>query len=217
MKTAVDASDVSRELRVQLWPALKALGFTVRTERVAWRHLDDAIDVVEVALVGPNAEAVGSTSFSFGAHVASVPGFLPADGLPVGRDGRPRPHYWQCELQETLSKTLGQPWFRPFAGPANPRLPGSFMRHREGLMRVFRRDTHDRADTWFVLADGSNLSETVSDLLGVVERDGLPLLERFHDPCAVAGLAREGALHMAADSFAGREIIQAAEAACRDA
>ena len=84
-------------------------------------------------------------------------------------------------------------------------------------MRVLRRDTHDRADTWFVLADGSNLSENVSDLLGVVERDGLPLLERFHDPCAVAALAREGALHMTPDSLAGRDVIEAAEAACRKA
>jgi hypothetical protein len=40
--------------------------------------------------------------------------------------------------------------------------------HREGLMQVIRRDAHDRPDIWFVRVDGSNLDESISDLVRVV-------------------------------------------------
>jgi hypothetical protein len=86
--------------------------------------------------------------------------------MPVAGDGRLRPHYWHCRLQSGLAKTLDQPWFRPFSAPPNPRLPASFRKHREGLMRVMRRDTHDRPDIWYVREDGANLAENVHDLVG---------------------------------------------------
>jgi len=42
----------------------------------------------------------------------------------------------------------------------------------------------------FVRDDGSNLEEDVADLLAAVEREGLSLLEAFHDPCAVVRIVR---------------------------
>jgi hypothetical protein len=113
-----------------------------------------------------------------------------------------------------LSKTLPQPWFRPFASPARSNLPESFVKHRQGLMQVLRTDVHDRVDIWFVREDGANLFECVADLLLVIERDGLPLLERLHDPCVVAEIVRDGHLSIRPDSPVGRDVLNAAIGAC---
>ena len=62
----------------------------------------------------------------------------------------------------------------------------------EGLAAVLRRDRHDRTDVWFVRDDGSNLAENVGDLTEVVSSMGLPMIERFHDPCAVREMFEAG-------------------------
>jgi hypothetical protein len=193
---------------------LKSHGFTRRTERVAWRDIGDSVDVIEVNLIGPLADTIGCTSYSFGAFVASLPGYLTSDHQRADPDRGRRPHYWECELKMELSKTLAQPWFRPFASPARSNVPESFVKHRQGLMRVLRRDVHDRIDIWFVREDGANLSLCVADLLLVIERDGLPLLQRLHDPCAVAEIVRGGHLSIRPDSPVGRDVLHAAIGAC---
>jgi hypothetical protein len=113
-----------------------------------------------------------------------------------------------------MSKSLRQPWFRPFHAPANPRSTPSMLRHREGLMQVVRSDAHDRADTWFVRDDGSNLEENIADLLAAVEAEGLPLLETLHDPCAVVKTVRAEMLWIKPGSPAGEQLIAAAVIAC---
>jgi len=113
-----------------------------------------------------------------------------------------------------LSKTLSQPWFRPLASSVRGNLPESLVKHRQGLMAVLRSDVHDRTDTWFVRDDGANLSDCVTDLLLVIERDGLPLLQRLHDPCAVAEIVRNGHLSIRPDSPVGRDLLKAATRAC---
>ena len=210
----MDAREVTRRFRSDLWPTLKAHGFTRRTERVAWRDVGDSVDVIEINLIGQLADAVGCTSYSFGAFVATLPAYLRSERLRPDPDGRHRPHYWECELRVQLSKTLAQPWFRPFASPVRSDLPVSSVKHRKGLMAVLRTDVHDRADTWFVREDGANLSDCVADLLLAIERDGLPLLERLHDPCAVAESVRAGQLSIRPDSPAGRDLLEAALRAC---
>jgi len=181
---------------------------------VAWRDVGGSVDVIEVNLVGPGADAVGCTSYSFGAFVASLPAYLRSDRVRSDPEGRLRPHYWECELNMPLSKTLPQPWFRPLASPARSNQLESFGKHREGLLQVLRTDVHDRADTWFVREDGANWSECVADLLVVIERDGLPLLQRLHDPCAVEEIVRDGHLSMRPDSPVGRRLLEAATRAC---
>ena len=85
-------------------------------------------------------------------------------------------------------------------------------------MKVIRRDAHDRSDTWFVLGDGSNLDEDLADLLMVLERHGLPALDRFHDPCSVLEILRAGNLHATDPSFpAGRELMETLEQECTKA
>jgi hypothetical protein len=103
----------------------------------------------------------------------------------VRSDGRVRPHYWDCELQVGLSKTLAQPWFVPFAHGVGTAATPSMRAHQEGLAAVLRPDRHDRTDVWFVRDDGSDLAGNVGDLTEVMASTGLPMLERFHDPCAV--------------------------------
>jgi len=212
----VDAREVTRRFRSDLWPTLKSHGFTRRTERVAWRDLGDSVDLIEINLIGTLADAVGCTSYSFGAFVASLPAYLRSERVRRDPEGRPRPHYWECELNMRLAKTLPQPWFRPFASPLRSNLPESFVKHRQGLMAVLRSDVHDRTDTWFVREDGANLSECVADLLLVIERDGLPLLQRLHDPCAVAEIVRDGQLLIPPDSPVGRDLLKAATRACEE-
>ena len=210
----MDAREVTRRFRSDLWPTLKSHGFTRRTERVAWRDVGDSVDLIEVNLIGTLADAVGCTSYSFGAFVASLPTYFSSDRVRSGPDGRPRPHYWECELNMRLSKTLSQPWFRPLASSVRGNLPESLVKHRQGLMAVLRSDVHDRTDTWFVRDDGANLSDCVTDLLLVIERDGLPLLQRLHDPCAVAEIVRNGHLSIRPDSPVGRDLLKAATRAC---
>jgi hypothetical protein len=49
--------------------------------------------------------------------------------------------------------------------------------HREGLKRIMRSDRHDRADTWYVFSDGSNVEEMVADALRAIRETGLSWLE----------------------------------------
>jgi hypothetical protein len=195
----MDQRELTRALRATLWPMLRDAGFTERTNRAAWRRGSVGIDVVEVHAVGTAAEAVGCTTFSFGAVVACAPSFLPQPRKPPRPDGRVRPHYWDCELHVKLDKTLAQPWFLPFADGVGTAAMPSMRAHQEGLAAVVRRDRHDRSDVWFVLEDGSNLAENVADLADVVASTGLPMLERFHDPCAVRDLFAAGVVGVSLD------------------
>jgi hypothetical protein len=210
--SVVDTRAINRALRQTLWPALREVEFVTRTDRIAWRHEGGHTDLVEVSALGSLADSIGATSVSFGAYVGSVPAWFIGRTVPV-RNGLPAPHYWHCELQRTLHKTLSQPWFNPFARPPATTTPRSFLLHREGLQRVLRRDTHDRPDVWFVKDDGSNLDEVMQDLLDVVSSVGLPLLDAFHDPAAVIAMAEGGQLVASPDSPAARDLVDQAQQA----
>lgn len=190
----IGLKDLDRGLRETLWAALKAHGFGDRTERVAWRETDGGIDLVEIQVVGQHADALGCPSVSFSAFVACYPRFLAGTdpSLPA-RNGRLRPHYWHCDpLYRAMHKTIKQPWFRPFSTPPPKSMLSSFRLHREALMGVLRRDVHDRADVWYVEADGSNLAENLKDLTSVVLAKGLDFLDAVHDPAALLGQLERG-------------------------
>jgi hypothetical protein len=192
---SIDAKDVNRALRATLWPAIKAHGFTVRTDRVAWRYARNDIDVVELQAVGQHAEAIGCPSLSLSVYIAAYPRFLDRkDSIPV-RDGRPRPHYWHCDpFRRSMHKTISQPWFRPFSEPLDKRMLLSFRLHREALSRLIDRAVHDVPDIWYMREDGSNLDENLRDLTSVVVSAGMDLLDEFHDPVRVLELIQTGAL-----------------------
>lgn len=214
-----DLKDVNRALRRELWGYLKAQGFQFRTDRAAWRYLDDAVDVIEVPSVGSAADAIGCTPFSFTARAAALPTWVDTGiagtprGIPTERP-KSRPHYWDAPLQFGLSKGLAQPWFEPFTRPPGPgTLPGVLL-HREGLMKVLRRDRHDRPDVWFVKEDGSNLDEVVEDLRGAIDTVALPRLGSLHDHCQALPMLESGLL-VVPDSPVGRDLRRKARDACR--
>jgi hypothetical protein len=213
----MDIKAVNKALRSDLWTFLRARGFELRTDRSAWRYLDGSVDVIDIQSVGAsNADACGCTTYSFNAFIASIPSFQPTPPGCIDKDGRVRPHYWNCNLQMTLNKTLQQPWFTPFVRQPSSNTPASFLSHRAGLTKVLRRDRHDRPDIWFVLEDGSNLGEVLEDLRNAVETVGLPMLDLFHDPCQVVGLLQDSTLYMQANSPAGIATIEAAQRACAE-
>ncbi len=191
----LDAKDLDRGLRATLWPALKAHSFTERTERVGWRYAGDDIDVVELQAVGQNAEAAGCPPLSLSVHVAGFPRFLERKDRIPRRNGRLRPHYWDCDpFRRAMEKSLVQPWFRPFRKPRDNRMSASFRLHRDALKRLIDPKVHDRADIWYMRDDGSNLEENLRDLTAVVLSDGLDLIDQFHDPSRVLGLIDDGTL-----------------------
>jgi hypothetical protein len=214
----IDVKEVNRALRRTLWPAVKACGFQFGTDRAAWRYLDIAVDLIDIQSVGSGADAVGCTTFSFSAYAGALPTFM-GTGLAGSRRGIPsempksRPHYWDTRLQFRVEKTIHQPWFEPFANPPVPVTPEPLLVHREALRQVLRRDRHDRPDIWYVLPDGSNLEEVMSDLTTAVLTQAIPLLDRMHDPCELLRLI-EAARFVRVDSPVGRDLADTARQAC---
>jgi hypothetical protein len=171
------------------------------------------VEVVDVQSIGPDWDAVGCTSYSFGAEVGSWPAYFANEGTPpIGKDGRPRPRYWECPLKFTLTKTISQPWFKAFASEPSPSMTDPARKHREGLRAVLRADVHERPDIWYVREDGSNLDEVVADLLQVV-LSTLPDLVSLRDPCLTSARLKNGEF-TDPESLHGSELIEAADAAC---
>jgi hypothetical protein len=191
----IDAKDLNRGLRATLWPAIKAHGFTARTDRVAWRYHGDDIDVIELQAVGQSAEVIGCPPLSLSVVVCSYPPFMDrTHGVPM-RNGKPRPHYWHCDPFRTfMHKSIAQPWFRPFSQPRDKRTLPSFRLHRDALRRLVDRSVHDVPDIWYIREDGSNLDENLLDLTNVVLSAGLDLLDQFHDPRRLYEMIESGSL-----------------------
>ena len=84
------------------------------------------------------------------------------------------------------------------------------------MMKVLRRDVHDRPDVWFVREDGSNLGEVISDLLAVIEGEGLAMLQQFSNPEAVIGLVQSGKLICRPESPVAKELVGQARAYLRN-
>jgi hypothetical protein len=209
---SIEVKDLNRQLRATLWPAIKAQGFSSRTDRVAWRYAGDDIDVVELQAVGQDATAVGCPPLSLSVHVAAYPPFLERDAQIPIRDGRLRPHYWHCDpFSRSMHKTIPQPWFRPFSETRDKRMLPSFQLHREALSRLVDRAVHDVPDIWYMRDDGSNMDQNLEDLTTVVLSSGMDLLNQFHDPQQVLEMIRSGALLNAESprAFYLKEAIEA--------
>jgi hypothetical protein len=62
--------------------------------------------------------------------------------------------------------------------------------------------------------EGSNLEEVIEDLWRVTAEVGLPMLDRFPDPCAVIDLVTDGIVVADPHSAVAHDILDAARAAC---
>ena len=207
----MDVSVVNRHFALAL-ATVRSGGFESRTARAAWRYWDGGVEVVDVQSIGPDWDAVGCTSYSFGAEVGSWPAYFVNEGTPpIGKDGRPRPRYWNCPLKFTLNKTISQPWFQAFAHAPSPSMTDAARKHREGLRAVWRRCP--RAAGHLVRPRGwSNLDEVVADLLQVV-LSTLPDLASLRDPCVASARLKSGEFTNP-ESPHGSELIEAADTAC---
>jgi hypothetical protein len=168
----IDSKAVNRALREVVWPDLKAIGFSRRTPRTAWRDRPGAIQVVNFQSFNSYlAEAIGTTTFSFGVNIGV---FYPAvaDQSSMGAfiPDQTRPAEWHCHARKHLGKGIAQPnepaprrWF----DPRSPQPPlGTWV---------------DRPDIWYVLRDGSNLDLVVRDARVRILEVGIPWLDRLSD------------------------------------
>jgi hypothetical protein len=203
---SITVRDVNRSLRQTIWPVLREKGFTDRTDRVAWRTGNDGIDLIEITSIGADYDNVGCTSYSLMAFAAARLTWAPMIPAQPPLD---RPHYWNCEpLVLQLRKTLEQPWFRPFKRPAEGLTPAMRL-HREGLEHVLRHDTHDRADIWFILDDGSNLAGVLDDLTKAIVDVGLKCIDSVHRPEQVREMLLNGQLSPMLQSATGEALLMA--------
>ena len=90
---------VTRRIHSLLWPALKSVGFTSFASRVAWRYVDDRVDVLEVPAISRTAaESAGLTTLSFGVKLGCYLLYIPYERCE-SIDGRLAPREYQCPLR----------------------------------------------------------------------------------------------------------------------
>jgi len=107
------------------------------------------------------ADGVGCTAFSFGCG-AGV--YYP--DFEIAREQVEWPRDYHLTFRSHPRKTIRQPLFHPWGAiPVGD--------------QAWRRD---RADVWYVLEDGSNLDEVVSDAAEAVVSQAIPFIRKHDDP-----------------------------------
>ena len=168
----MDSKAVDRTLREELWPQLKAVGFSRRTGRTAWRDQGPAVQCVSVGSFNAHhADVMGATTYSIAVSLGVFFVEIASRSL-MGRFVRDpqRPKEHQCQMRRVLTKGFTQPidHRRPIFG-LDPRAPtlGQWQ---------------DRSDVWLILPDGSNVTTCVRDAVEQVMAQGIPWLDRLSDP-----------------------------------
>lgn len=149
----MDGKAVDAVVRRLARPVLRRHGFERFTGRSAWRFNDHTVELIVFrSFTSYVATRVGSTTFSF-AVTAGV-AYRCLKPCPE----RPRDH--ELTFRFELGKYLRQPVFHPYD----------------------REAASDRPDVWFVLDDGSNVEEAVSDAVTAIEKQAVPLLDVYKQP-----------------------------------
>lgn len=149
----MDGKAVDAVVRRLARPVLRRHGFERFTGRSGWRFSEETVELIVFrSFNGHVAAGVGCTTFSF-AVTAGVAYRCLEPGLE-------RPKDYELTFRFELGKYLRQPIFHPCGRQA----PG------------------DRPDVWFVLDDGSNVEEAVSDAVTAIEKQALPLLDVYKHP-----------------------------------
>ena len=148
----VDSRVVNRELRAAVRPVLRAHGFSVFTERTAWRHTPGRIDVVNFQSFNDYlATAVGVTTFSFALNLGQYLRCVPPDDFAIKlRGGLLAPKEWECHLRLLPQRRLEQPELA-------------------------------RRDIWFIDPAGTYLEAAVRDVRKVILDVGLAWFDRYAD------------------------------------
>ena len=146
----MDSKIVAREIKNEIWPPLRAHGFSQFSSKTAWRHLAEQIHVVNFQSFNSYlAAGVGCTTFSFalnlGIYFRAIPVMNPVE---KGPDPSVKPQEYHCHF-----------------------------RHR--LLKGIEQSVLPRRDTWYVEPHGGNLLETITDARLKIQQEGLPWFDEF--------------------------------------
>ena len=103
----MDSKVVTREIKRAIWPALKQAGFTQFTQRAAWRHSQDSIDVLDFQSFNSyNAEILGVTTFSFCVNLGKYLRYVPPQWDVKVKNGIQLPRESECLFRGRLHPTV---------------------------------------------------------------------------------------------------------------
>ena len=106
----MDSSNVNKEIKSVIRPLLKDVGFSQFTARTAWRYSDGKIDVVNFQSFNSYlANAVGSTTFSFGINLGCSFDAIPQRARVKRKNGFLQPQEYECHFRFRLQKSINQP------------------------------------------------------------------------------------------------------------
>ncbi len=161
---------VNKLIRSEIWPVLRAQGFSRFDSRNAWRYREPLVDVVNFQSFNSYlAEGIGCTTYSFALHLGVyVLGSLEDPWIKKDSSGRPLPHEAQCSFRAHIEKRS------PIDGFARADV---FYIDREGhsagaVFKEVRDQLKDLAPRWFGAL--ANLNAVVAWMSGGDPPPGLP-------------------------------------------
>lgn len=103
----MDSKVVSRAIRKSVWPVLREAGFDAFTSRVAWRHGEESVDVVEFQSLNTySSQVLGVTSFSFAVRLGKLLLYVPPKWPPKVKNGVQLPMEAECYFRSSLRCSL---------------------------------------------------------------------------------------------------------------
>lgn len=104
----MDSKIVTREIRREIWPALKQAGFAYFTGKKAWRHSANKIDVVNFQSFNSYlADSVGCTTLSFALNLGCYLTCIPWPTRWPKKDPL-LPQEYLCHFRHDLKKSIKQ-------------------------------------------------------------------------------------------------------------
>lgn len=163
MNTTIDSKTINKEIKNDIWPLLKDVGFSKLTSRTAWRLAEETIEVINFQSFNSYlADGIGCTTFSFAINLGVyykcyelTPWFKPEQHIDL-------PQEYACHARKRLEKNINQAiLFHPYNNPS-----GLFWEK-------------DRMDIWYIVEDGSNIEEAINDAKHTVTTVGMDWLSKM--------------------------------------
>lgn len=157
----IGSSEINKDIRKILSPALKDCGFSKINTRKNWRWNKECVWVLQINALGKYfSDVTGWTPMSVTATVGIYYEFVPPenDEIKVNTNSKILPDYHQCHLWKELTCNIDQ---------------ANYINHLDNPME------RKRNDIWWVEIDGSNGSKVITDIKDSFINAGLPWLEKF--------------------------------------
>ena len=151
----LDSKTVNAQIRSELRPFLKELGFTRFTSRSAWRYDGSKVDVLNFQSFNAyNASVMGCTTYSFAVNLGCYFADIPYQ-------------YEESRIKEERGQLLPAEYECPFRGR---------------LRRSFSQPKYLSREIWFIDPAGRYLEKAVHDVRIAIARVGVPWFGRLADP-----------------------------------